>query len=299
MKNTGIICLNKPKNISSFLAVKKLSRLLGVKKAGHTGTLDPMATGVLVIMLGSCTRFIDFLPESDKSYRASVLLGKKTDTLDITGTVLEEKSVNVSEDEIKRVCQDFLGETMQVPPMYSAIQKDGVRLYDLARKGIEIEREPRKINIKEISVQDFDGTAFTLDVTCSAGTYIRSLAFDIGELLGTGACLTSLCRTKANGFTLDCSLTLEEAEEHITNGDIDKFILPIVDALAVYEPVTVSAPQGVRFHNGGELSLERINKIFENGLYRVFSPDNTFLGLGEADTENKILKPKRVYISGE
>lgn len=299
MKNTGIICLNKPENISSFLAVKKLSRLLGVKKAGHTGTLDPMATGVLVIMLGSCTRFIDFLPESDKSYRASVLLGKKTDTLDITGTVLEEKSINVSEDEIKQVCQDFLGETMQVPPMYSAIQKDGVRLYDLARKGIEIEREPRKINIKQISVQDFDGTSFTLDVTCSAGTYIRSLASDIGELLGTGACLTSLCRTKANGFSLDCSLTLEEAEEHITNGDIDKFILPIEDALAVYESVTVSAPQGVRFRNGGSLSLERINKNFENGLYRVFSPDNLFLGLGEADTENKILKPKRVYISGE
>lgn len=299
MKNTGIICLNKPENISSFLAVKKLSKLLGVKKAGHTGTLDPMATGVLVIMLGSCTRFIDFLPESDKSYRASVLLGKKTDTLDITGTVLEEKSVNVSEDEIKRVCQDFLGETMQIPPMYSAIQKDGMRLYDLARKGIEIEREPRKINIKEISVQDFDGTSFTLDVTCSAGTYIRSLASDIGELLGTGACLTSLCRTKANGFTLDCSLTLEEAEEHIKTGDIDKFILPIEDALAVYEPVTVSAPQGVRFRNGGSLSLERINKNFENGLYRVFSPDNAFLGLGEADTENKILKPKRVYISGE
>lgn len=299
MKNTGIICLNKPENISSFLAVKKLSRLLGVKKAGHTGTLDPMATGVLVIMLGSCTRFIDFLPESDKSYRANVLLGKKTDTLDITGTVLEEKSVNVSEYEIKRVCQDFLGETMQIPPMYSAIQKDGMRLYDLARKGIEIEREPRKINIKEISVQDFDGTSFTLDVTCSAGTYIRSLASDIGELLGTGACLASLCRTKANGFTLDCSLTLEEAEEHIKTGDIDKFILPIEDALAVYEPVTVSASQGVRFHNGGELSLERINKNFENGLYRVFSPDNAFLGLGEADTENKILKPKRVYISGE
>lgn len=299
MKNTGIICLNKPENISSFLAVKKLSRLLGVKKAGHTGTLDPMATGVLVIMLGSCTRFIDFLPESDKSYRASVLLGKKTDTLDITGTVLEEKSVNVGEDEIKKACECFLGETMQVPPMYSAIQKDGARLYDLARKGIEIEREPRKINIKEISVQDFDGTSFTLDVTCSAGTYIRSLASDIGEKLGTGACLTSLCRTKANGFTLDCSLTLEEAEEHIKTGDIDKFILSIEDALAVYEPVTVSAPQGVRFRNGGELSLERINKNFENGLYRVFSPDNLFLGLGEADTENKILKPKRVYISGE
>lgn len=299
MKNTGVICLNKSENISSFLAVKKMSRLLGIKKAGHTGTLDPMATGVLVIMLGSCTRFIDFLPESDKSYRANVLLGKKTDTLDITGTVLEEKDVNVTEDEIKKICESFLGETMQIPPMYSAIQKDGVRLYELARKGIEVEREARKINIKNLSVRNFDGTSFTLDVTCSAGTYIRSLAFDIGEKLSTGACLTSLCRTKANGFSLDCSLTLEEAEEHIKTGDIDKFVLPIEDALAVYEPVTVSAPQSVRFRNGGELSFERINKNFENGLYRVFSPDNTFLGLGEADTENKILKPKRVFIPSE
>lgn len=299
MKNTGVICLNKSENISSFLAVKKLSRLLGIKKAGHTGTLDPMATGVLVIMLGSCTRFIDFLPESDKSYRANVLLGKKTDTLDITGTVLEEKDVNVTEDEIKKICESFLGETMQIPPMYSAIQKDGVRLYELARKGIEVEREARKINIKNLSVRNFDGTSFTLDVTCSAGTYIRSLAFDIGEKLSTGACLTSLQRTKANGFSIDCSLTLEEAEEHIKIGDIDKFILPIEDALAVYEPVTVSAPQSVRFRNGGELSFERINKNFENGLYRVFSPDNTFLGLGEADTENKILKPKRVFIPSE
>ena len=264
MKNTGIICLNKPENISSFLAVKKLSRLLGIKKAGHTGTLDPMATGVLVIMLGSCTRFIDFLPESDKSYRAS-----------------------------------FLGETMQIPPMYSAIQKDGVRLYDLARKGIEIEREPRKINIKEISVHDFDGTSFTLDVTCSAGTYIRSLASDIGAKLGTGACLTSLCRTKANGFSIDCSLTLEEVEEHIKNGDIDKFILPLEDALDFYSAITVSAAQSVRFRNGGELSLDRIHNNFENKLYRVFSPENKFLGLGEADTENKILKPKRVYIPSE
>lgn len=299
MKNTGVICLNKSENISSFLAVKKLSRLLGIKKAGHTGTLDPMATGVLVIMLGSCTRFIDFLPESDKSYRANVLLGKKTDTLDITGTVLEEKDVNVTEDEIKKICESFLGETLQIPPMYSAIQKDGVRLYELARKGIEVEREARKINIKNLSVRNFDGTSFTLDVTCSAGTYIRSLASDIGEKLSTGACLTSLQRTKANGFSIDCSLTLEEAEEHIKIGDIDKYILPIEDALIFYGAVTVSAAQSVRFRNGGSLSLERINQKLENGLYRVFSPDNKFLGLGESDTENKILKPKRVFIPSE
>lgn len=296
---TGIICLNKPQNISSFLAVKKASRLLGVKKAGHTGTLDPLATGVLVIMLGNSTRFIDFLPESDKSYTARVLLGTSTDTLDITGNVLEEKSVNVTENEIKKVCEKFLGETMQIPPMYSAIQKDGVRLYDLARKGIEIERTPRKINIKELSVYNFDGKSFSLDVTCSAGTYIRSLAFDIGEKLGTGACLTSLCRTKANGFSLDCALTLEEIEEHIKTGDIENYIIPVEKALSFYESVSVSSAQSIRFRNGGELDIRRIHNNFENKLYRVFSPENEFLGLGEANTETGILKPKRVFVSSE
>ena len=296
---TGIICLNKPQNISSFLAVKKASRLLGVKKAGHTGTLDPMATGVLVIMLGGGTRFIDFLPESDKSYTARVLLGTTTDTLDITGNVLEEKSVNVTENEIKAVCETFLGESMQIPPMFSAIQKDGVRLYDLARKGIEIERTPRKINIKEIKAYDFDGKSFSLDVTCSAGTYIRSLASDIGEALGTGACLTSLCRTMANGFSIDCALTLEEIEEHKNNGDIEKYIIPVEKALSFYETVSVSPAQSVRFCNGGELDIRRIHNNFENTLYRVFSPENIFLGLGEADTEKGILKPKRVFVSSE
>ncbi|MCH5169737.1 MAG: tRNA pseudouridine(55) synthase TruB [Oscillospiraceae bacterium] len=296
---TGIICLNKPQNISSFLAVKKASRLLGVKKAGHTGTLDPMATGVLVIMLGGGTRFIDFLPESDKSYTARVLLGTTTDTLDITGNVLEEKRVNVTEDQIKSVCETFLGESMQIPPMFSAIQKDGVRLYDLARKGIEIERTPRKINIKEIKAYDFDGKSFSLDVTCSAGTYIRSLASDIGEALGTGACLTSLCRTMANGFSIDCALTLEEIEDHKNNGDIEKYIIPVEKALSFYESIAVSSAQSVRFRNGGELDIRRIHNNFENTLYRVFSPENIFLGLGEADTEKGILKPKRVFVSSE
>ncbi len=296
---TGVICLNKPENISSFLAVKKASRLLGVKKAGHTGTLDPMATGVLVIMLGSCTRFIDFLPESDKSYTARVLLGTRTDTLDITGNILEEKSVNVTENEIKKICGGFLGETMQIPPMYSALQKDGIRLYEMARKGIEIERTPRKISITELSVYGFDGKSFTAEVTCSAGTYIRSLASDIGEKLGTGACLTSLCRTRANGFSIDRSLSVEEMEEHIKKGDIENFIIPIEEALSFYEPVTVSSAQSVRFRNGGDLSIDRVHKNFENKLYRVFSPENTFLGLGEADIESRILKPKRVFVSSE
>lgn len=296
---TGVFCLDKPYGMSSFLAAKKASRLLGVKKAGHTGTLDPMATGVLVIMLGNCTRFIDFLPESDKSYTAKVLLGKRTDTLDITGRVLEEKDVNITADEIKSVCEKFIGETMQIPPMFSAIQKDGVRLYDLARKGIEVERTPRKINITKLKAYGFDGASFYIDVTCSAGTYIRSLADDLGKELGTYACLTELRRTMANGFSSDCALTLDEIEKHKETGDIGKYVLPVENALAFYEAVTVSPAQSVRFRNGGELSTDRINMNFGNSLYRVFSPDGEFIGLGEADTENKILKPKRVFVSSE
>lgn len=296
---TGVICLDKPEGISSFFAVKKVSRLLDTKKAGHTGTLDPMATGVLVIMLGSCTRFIDFLPESEKSYTARVMLGKNTDTLDITGDILEEKDVNVTEDELKKTAEKFLGDILQVPPMYSALRKDGVRLYDLARQGVEVEREPRKVQIKELKIYDFDDSSFSMDVTCSAGTYIRSLAFDIGESLGTGACLTSLRRTAANGFSIDKSLTLEEIEKHLENEDIEKYILPIENALKSYEAVTVSEAQGKRFRNGGELDLNRIHKDFCNSLYRIFAPDGSFLGLGEADTENNSLKPKRVFSANE
>ena len=296
---TGVICLDKPEGISSFFAVKKVSRLLDTKKAGHTGTLDPMATGVLVIMLGSCTRFIDFLPESEKSYTARVMLGKNTDTLDITGDILEEKDVNVTEDELKKTAEKFLGDILQVPPMYSALRKDGVRLYDLARQGVEVERAPRKVQIKELRIYDFDGSSFSMDVTCSAGTYIRSLAFDIGESLGTGACLTSLRRTAANGFSIDKSLTLEEIEKHLENEDIEKYILPIENALKSYEAVTVSEAQGKRFRNGGELDLNRIQKDFCNSIYRIFAPDGSFLGLGEADTENNSLKPKRVFSANE
>lgn len=296
---TGVICLDKPEGISSFFAVKKVSRLLDTKKAGHTGTLDPMATGVLVIMLGSCTRFIDFLPESEKSYTARVMLGKNTDTLDITGDILEEKDVNVTEDKLKKTAEKFLGDILQVPPMYSALRKDGVRLYDLARQGVEVERAPRKVQIKELRIYDFDGSSFSMDVTCSAGTYIRSLAFDIGESLGTGACLTSLRRTAANGFSIDKSLTLEEIEKHLENEDIEKYILPIENALKSYEAVTVSEAQGKRFRNGGELDLNRIHKDFCNSLYRIFAPDGSFLGLGEADTENNSLKPKRVFSANE
>ncbi|MCR4594843.1 MAG: tRNA pseudouridine(55) synthase TruB [Clostridiales bacterium] len=286
---TGVICLDKPQGITSFLAVKKLSRILAEKKAGHTGTLDPMATGLLVVMLGNCTRFIDFLPESDKSYTAQVKLGVRTDTLDITGNVLSEAPVSVSEEEIRKVSESFIGVSQQTPPMFSALQKDGKRLYDLARQGIEVERQSRTINISELKVYDFTADGFYMDITCSAGTYVRSLADDIGEELGCGACLSSLRRTKANGFSVENAVTLEELSDC---RNFAKYIIPIDKALEFYPSLVCSDAQARLFHNGGQLDRDRLRYDDKNGLVRVYSQSGIFQGLGEiSDTE---LKARRV-----
>lgn len=293
---TGIICLDKPRDMSSFMAVKKASRLLGVKKAGHTGTLDPMATGVLVVMLGHSTRFIELLPEHRKSYIARVKLGITTDTLDITGEILTEKPVNVTNEQLLSVSEQFKGEILQTPPMYSALKKDGERLYDLARKGIEIEREQRKITIEKLEIYDFDGVEFSMDVTCSAGTYIRSLCDDIGKALGCGAVMTELRRTEANGFSIENSVTLEELEKLVSENKAESVITSVETALMSYPEITVTNPQANRFHNGGALDYERLHGEFPVGIYRVYSPDRKLLGLGEIITEKGDLTVRRVLI---
>ncbi len=294
---TGIICLDKPRDMTSFFAVKRASRLLGVKKAGHTGTLDPMATGMLVICLGHCTRFIELLPEHSKSYEARVRLGVTTDTLDITGEILSENPVNVTLNELLKVAENFKGETMQTPPMYSALKKDGERLYDLARKGIEIEREQRKINITELEIFDFNGIEFSIRVSCSAGTYIRSLCDDIGRALGCGAVMTELRRTKANGFSIENAVTLDELESLVKENSVEGKILSIEKALTPYPEITVTAPQAQRFSNGGSLDYARLHKNLDTGIYRVYSPEQKFLGLGEIDEDKLNLSVKRVLVS--
>ena len=293
---TGIICLDKPCDMTSFMAVKRASRILGVKKAGHTGTLDPMATGVLVIMLGHCTRFIELLPEHRKSYTARVKLGITTDTLDITGEVLSENEVNVTYEQLLSVAENYKGDILQTPPMYSALKKDGERLYDLARKGIEIEREQRQITIEKLEIYDFDGTEFSMDVTCSAGTYIRSLCDDIGRELGCGAVMTALRRTEANGFSIEKSVTLEELEKLVSENKADDVITSVENALMSYPEIKVSKPQANRFQNGGELGYERLHGEFPVGIYRVKSPDGEFLGLGEILTEKGDLTVRRVLV---
>lgn len=293
---TGIICLDKPCDMTSFTAVKKASRILGVKKAGHTGTLDPMATGVLVIMLGHCTRFIGLLPEHKKSYTARVKLGLTTDTLDITGEVLSETPVNVTEEQLLKVAEQFKGEILQTPPMYSAIKKDGERLYDLARKGIEIERESRKITIEKLEIYDFNGIEFSMDVTCSAGTYIRSLCDDIGKALGCGAVMTELRRTEANGFSIENAVTLQELEKLVSENNLTNVITSVEKALMSYPEITVTEPQARRFRNGGELGYERLRGDYSVGIYRVYSPERRLLGLGEILTEKGDLTVRRVLV---
>lgn len=293
---TGIICLDKPKGMSSFFAAKKASRMLGIKKAGHTGTLDPMATGVLVVMLSGCTRFIELLPEHKKSYTARVRLGITTDTLDITGEVLTESPVSVTEAELLSASEQFRGEIMQTPPMYSALKKDGERLYDLARKGVTVEREQRKITIEELKIYDFDGVSFSMDVTCSAGTYIRSLCDDIGRALGCGACMTELRRTAANGIDISQAVTLEELEQC---SDASRYVISIEKVLEKYDSITVTEPQAHRFKNGGALSGDRLHKKYSSGIYRVYSPDKSFLGLGEIAEDNGDLRVRRLLVSDE
>lgn len=292
---TGIICVNKEKDITSFGVVAKLRGITGEKKAGHTGTLDPMATGVLPVMFGGATRFLNFLPDSDKGYRATFKLGMTTDTLDITGEVTSQSEVAVSVDDVKNAMRYFVGVIDQVPPMFSAKSVDGVRLYDLAREGKTVEREACRVEIKELELVAFDKTEHTyqIDVLCSKGTYIRSLIDDIGKKLGCGAVMTELVRTKAMGFDLSDCVTLAELQERKDSGKgFDDVLIDIERMFDCYKKVRVSPAQSTRFFNGGALDINRVQKnIMTDEICAVYSDKNEFLGLGQRQGEElKVLR---------
>ncbi|MDR2647754.1 MAG: tRNA pseudouridine(55) synthase TruB [Oscillospiraceae bacterium] len=285
MLANAILLLDKPPDITSFGAIARVRRILGVKKAGHTGTLDPMATGVLPILLGGATRFADYLPGKDKAYIASFQLGVVTDTLDCTGNVIETHPVDVGIDDVKAALERFDGKITQTPPMYSAISKNGVRLYALARQGITIERDPRSVEITRIALTKAHGEhEYTIDVHCSAGTYIRSLIDDLGRALGCGACMTALRRTVANGFAIARCASLEQLQS-LPQDDLTKMgaLMPIDDALDDYPKIAVTQAQAKRFLNGGGLDLNRLtlNQALARSAYcRVYDPEFVFLGLG-------------------
>lgn len=293
---TGIIILDKPKDITSFGAVARVRRLCSEKKCGHTGTLDPMATGVMTVMLGNTTRFIELLPSHDKAYIASFRLGTVTDTLDITGNILETRKVDSTAEQVREALRSFEGEISQLPPMYSAVSVNGQRLYDLARKGIEVERKPRQVTVYSIDMisENEENSEYSIAVECSSGTYIRTIISDLGEMLGCGAVLTDLRRTKANGFSIENAVTLEELENAVNNGNIGSVLIPVDRALEGYPVIKVSAAQAKRFSNGGELDLQRLKYPRMIGLFRIYDPENNFIGLGEIGTGDS-LSVKRVY----
>lgn len=292
----GVIIIDKPTDFTSFDVVAIMKKLLHTKKVGHGGTLDPMATGVLPILVGRATKAQDILPDSNKSYEATLKLGISTDTLDITGKILNTHDVECSNSDFISILDNFRGNIFQTPPMYSALKKDGVRLYDLARKGIEVERKPRPINIEKLILLDYNESENTakISVTCSKGTYIRSLCDDIGNTLGCGAVMTSLRRTSACGFDISNSISLEYAKNLSASDDLQKYICPIENLFLVYPSIIISEPQTKRFQNGNFLSTNRIkniDSISTSGIVRVYSNTNEFLGLAKIiDDKLKLYK---------
>ena len=290
---SGVLIIDKPRDWTSFDVVAKVRKITGIKKCGHCGTLDPMATGVMTVLLGGATRFADLIPDSDKSYLAEIRLGVVTDTLDITGTVLEENEFSVSAEEFRAAAESFTGKIKQTPPMYSAVSVNGKRLYSLARQGIEVERPEREVTIYGLSIISADEAegVYSVRVDCSSGTYIRTLADDIGRKLGCGAVLTSLRRVKANGFTDADSVSLEELEADAREGCLEKRIISIDLLYKNYPELTVTEAQAKRFSSGGFLSADHLKDCKVNGLYKVYSPSKVFLGLGEMnDGENLMVK---------
>ena len=260
----GVINVYKKKDYTSFDVVAKLRGILKQKKIGHTGTLDPNAEGVLLVCLGKATKLCDLLPDRDKTYVATLLLGVETDTEDTIGQVLKESPVEVDKEQVIQVINSFVGDYMQTPPMYSAIKKDGVKLYELARQGIVIEREKRPVTIYNIKILSVDLPRVTMEISCGKGTYIRSLCRDIGDKLGTGGCMEKLVRSRACGFDVQDSLTLDKIDELNQKGEIDNYIISIDALYPEYTKVYVK-PDCDRFlNNGNRLDMEDFSHIEEN-----------------------------------
>jgi tRNA pseudouridine55 synthase len=269
----GIVIVDKPTDWTSQDVTARLRRVFNTRRIGHGGTLDPMATGVLPVFVGRATRGVEFFEHAHKTYEAVLHLGISTDTEDITGTVLEERTVSVSREQLENVLEQFRGEIEQIPPMYSALKVNGQKLCDLARKGKEIERTPRKITIFTLECLEFDGTFAALKVACSKGTYIRTLCKDIGAALGCGGCMERLRRTSAGEYTIEEAVPLQELLE---TAEPEKYLRGVDTMFRNYPAVTLTKKQEIRCKNGNSFSLE-----LPEGTYRAYSETGEFLMLAE------------------
>ena len=293
----GIINIYKEPGYTSFDVVAKLRGILKQKKIGHTGTLDPMATGVLVVCLGQATKLVDLLTQGTKQYKATMKLGLSTDTEDITGKVLQTEKVDVSVFDIEKTIKEFVGKYSQIPPMYSAIKKDGKKLYEYARNGIDVEREARPVEIFSIENISFDLPYVSFDVHCSKGTYIRSLCRDIGEKLGCHATLAALERKEVHGFMLEDAYKLDEISRMASNGTIMDAVLPIDAILGQYSKAIIKPDKLKYLQNGNKLS--DYNFIFDSvdktPIIRVYN-EKEIMALYEY-TDEGVYKPYKMFVN--
>ena len=294
-KTNGIIVVNKPQDWTSHDCVAVMRRATGIKRIGHTGTLDPMATGVLPICIGTATRIMEYLDLDCKTYRATLKLGIKTDTQDIWGEIIDEKSIEgISKEQIIQVINSFMGEIVQIPPKYSALKVNGKKLYEYARAGQEVEIKSRKITVKDIVINSIDGDNIDFTVTCSKGTYIRTICNDIGEKLGCGAAMSSLVRTESGIFKIEDAIDIESiksmSKEEILGRLIDTDV-PLVH----FGKIQLDGKKAKDFVNGKKLRKKEINIIGESkhqNMYNIYY-DKEFLGV--AKIEDGVLKAHKVF----
>lgn len=277
---SGLVIVNKEEGITSQGVVNRVKRIFGVAKAGHTGTLDPMATGVLPVLIGRGVKASEFMLTSEKHYGATLLLGITTDTEDVTGEVLTECEVDLTEEEVLAAISRFVGPIMQTPPMYSALKVGGQKLCDLARRGEVIEREARPVTVYSIKAQKINEREYFLDVVCSKGTYIRTLCADIGAALGVGGAMKTLVRLSASGYTIDEAKTLTELEE-MTREDREALIYPVEDVFKKYELVTLPDFFARLAHSGQEIYLHKIKKDYKVGTVLRIADTDGFFAVGE------------------
>lgn len=285
----GILIVDKPAGWTSQDVVAKLRGVFHEKRIGHSGTLDPMATGVLVVFVGRATRAVEFAESDEKEYLAGLRLGLVTNTQDITGEVLETCTVNIAQDQLEAALVPFRGQIAQIPPMYSAIKIGGRKLYELARRGQEVERNPRNITISELKVENGSGNEWALRVHCSKGTYVRTLCHDIGHRLGCGGCMASLRRTRAGRFTLEQAMTMEQILAFSQEHDPQDLLMPVDALFAQYEPLIVTLGQTGKLKNGAQIR----DRQFCDGTYRVYSETGEFLLLGAV--KNQILSTVKSF----
>jgi tRNA pseudouridine55 synthase len=295
--NSGIINVYKEAGFTSFDVVAKLRGILKIKKIGHTGTLDPDATGVLPVCIGKATKLCDMLTDKDKVYECVMLLGTRTDTYDMSGRILERKSVTSTEEEVTDAINSFVGDIMQVPPMYSALKVNGKKLYELAREGKEVERKPRPVTIFSIDILDMKLPEVSIRIHCSKGTYIRSLCHDIGEKLGCGCAMKSLIRTRVSMFDIADARTLDEIERIVKAGNLSGIMLPLDQVFEDMGTVFVVPTEDAIKHavNGAPIAdnlvfAESISNFEEGAKYRIYLPDNRFLGVYNYKESNFVLE---------